>query len=118
LSDEQVWAEVERRRSGSTAPPKTIKQAEIETLLAAEESLGEDAPTDADFFARRMPAREMAQLPKVERVVKLHRLREVVALVGFTRFEPATTDVDGDSTSPTTSRRSASCTAPRVMGAC
>jgi hypothetical protein len=31
-------------------------------------------------------------LNRIERVVLVHRLREVMALVGFTRFEPAGTD--------------------------
>jgi hypothetical protein len=33
---------------------------------------------------------------KIERVVLLHRLREVVALTGFTRFEPLTVDENGE----------------------
>ncbi len=32
----------------------------------------------------------------IERIVLAHRLREVVAQLGFTRFEAVGTDVDGD----------------------
>ena len=32
----------------------------------------------------------------IERVVLVHRLREVVAEVGFTRFEAAAPDADGE----------------------
>jgi hypothetical protein len=32
----------------------------------------------------------------VERVVLVHRLREVVAQVGFTRFEAAAPDIQGE----------------------
>jgi hypothetical protein len=35
-------------------------------------------------------------MEKVERVVLVHRLREVVAQLGFTRFEAVGTDIDGD----------------------
>jgi hypothetical protein len=35
-------------------------------------------------------------LNRIERVVLVHRLREVMALVGFTRFEPAGTDEKGE----------------------
>ena len=32
----------------------------------------------------------------ISRVVKVHRLREVIAQVGFTRFESAVPDVNGE----------------------
>ena len=32
----------------------------------------------------------------IERVVLVHRLREVIAQVGFTRFEAATPDIEGE----------------------
>lgn len=32
----------------------------------------------------------------IERVVLVHRLREVIAQVGFTRFEPASPDIEGE----------------------
>jgi len=32
----------------------------------------------------------------IQRVVLVHRLREVVALLGFTRIEPATKDISGE----------------------
>ena len=32
----------------------------------------------------------------IERVVLVHRLREVVAQLGFTRFEPAAPDIEGE----------------------
>jgi hypothetical protein len=35
---------------------------------------------------------------KVDRVVLVHRLREVMVQVGFTRFEPAVADIDGELT--------------------
>lgn len=99
LTDEEVWAELERRRSPVAAASKGIKQAEIETMLVQQESVGEDIP-GGDFYAR---ARALEGIPgwladKVERVVLVHRLREVTAQVGFTRFEPPVPDVDGELT--------------------
>jgi len=97
LSDEEVWAELERRRSPVPAMTKGIKQAEIETLLVQQESVGEDIP-GGDFYARARPLEDMPGwlTDKVERVVLVHRLREVTAQVGFTRFEPPVPDIDGE----------------------
>ena len=52
------------------------------------EAAHEEEPED-DFFAR---TRALDELPKIlegrlERVVLVHKLREVVAQIGFTRFE-------------------------------
>lgn len=97
FSDEVVLAEIHRRKTGVGSPDKSIKQAEIETLLAQKESVGEDAP-EGDFYATALPlpAERDGAMRKVERVVLVHRLREVTAQVGFTRFEAATPDIDGE----------------------
>lgn len=97
-SDATVWAEVERRKGGGKKKqPKSIKQAEIETLLAAPMTLGEDQP-DGDYYAR---ARNLSDLPtelreRIDGIVLVHKLREVIAQVGFTRFESAMPDIDGE----------------------
>ncbi len=46
------------------------------------------APADA--------ARRSARLDAVETVIQVHRLREVLALAGFTRLEPVMPNVDGE----------------------
>lgn len=97
FSDEAVWAEIQRRQSGLSENPKTIKQVEIETLLSCREELGKDVP-EGDFFAR---ARKLESLnpflsSRIERIVLVHRLREVMAQVGFTRFEAAMPDIEGE----------------------
>ncbi len=97
LADGAVWAEIKRRKSGRAVEPKGIKQAEIETLLSSRTTIGEDKP-DGDFYAR---ARGLDALPaylstRLERIVLVHRLREVVALVGFTRFQAPTSQVDDE----------------------
>lgn len=97
ISPAAVWSEVERRRDGRPETRKSIKRVEIETLLASGDELGEDV-ADGDFYARRLPLPSPARGPMrvIDRVVLVHRLREVMAQIGFTRFEPAVPDVDGE----------------------
>ncbi len=95
--DAEIWAEIQRRKAGF-AEVKKIKEAEIECLLACPPESEIDRPDDETFFARR---RELPKLlpilaGKLDRVVLVHRLREVTAQLGFTRFEAAVTDVDGE----------------------
>ena len=95
--DAVVWADIQRRKRGAPAETRSIKQAEYETLMASLDSMGEDVP-GGDFYAR---ARSLDGLPaefegRLDRVVLVHRLREVVAQVGFTRFESALPDIDGE----------------------
>ncbi|MDP2957606.1 MAG: DUF1998 domain-containing protein, partial [Longimicrobiales bacterium] len=58
---------------------------------------GEDVP-HGDFYARRRPLDVLPPLlsGRLNRVVLVHRLREVMAQIGFTRFEPAVPDIDGE----------------------
>jgi hypothetical protein len=93
----RVQATLGGRKGPIVASSKGIKQAEVETLLASQDEVGEDAP-QSDFYARRLPlpGGGAGVLKSVERVVLVHRLREVIAQVGFTRFEPATPDIEGE----------------------
>ena len=96
ITDEEVWAELEQRRGG-LSEETPVKQAELEVLAAAQEELGEDRP-DGVFYARALAGDQWrrAWTAAVERVVLAHRLREVVALAGFTRFEPPALDDQGE----------------------
>lgn len=96
FDDAAVWAEVQRRRGNLEAPRRSIKQAEIETLLSASE-LGADR-LEGDFYAAARPLDDLPAIlePLVERIVLVHRLREVTAQVGFTRFEAQMPDIDGE----------------------
>ncbi len=56
-------------------------------------------PVDPNFHARRLPDRAWRHSERcdgIEAVIQLHRLREVLALVGFTRFEAVTPDINGE----------------------
>ncbi len=96
-SDDAIWADVQRRQAGAAPAEKSIKQIELETLLSQKDTLGDDQP-DGDFYARRHP---LGPLPrpaqgKLDRLVLVHRLREVSAQIGFTRFEAMMPDIDGE----------------------
>jgi len=97
-ADEEVFAEIQLRRGDVKGPStKSVKQVEWETLSATREEIGEDRP-DGYFYARTLPTSEWdrAWMAGVERVVLVQRLREVVAQLGFTRFEPIAPDTEGE----------------------
>ncbi|MBD2036584.1 DUF1998 domain-containing protein [Leptolyngbya sp. FACHB-321] len=94
-----VWAEIQRRKSGLTAPEKSIKQVELEALLTCPEERGKEAPADDKVFqgyTRRLDTLEPKWQSTIDRIVLVHRLREVVALIGFTRFEAAMPNIEGE----------------------
>ncbi len=97
ISDAEAFEEISSRRDGRPRADKTVKLAELETLIASKAEVGEDKP-DGSFFARSLPRElwDRTWMDPIERVVLVHRLREVVAQVGFTRFEAAAPDTDGE----------------------
>lgn len=98
LSDEDAWAAINHVRAGDDDTTKrTVKEVEFEALSEAQEELGSDVP-DGYFFARSLPSAhwEAPWMQAIERVVLVHRLREVIAQVGFTRFEAAGPDIQGE----------------------
>ncbi len=98
FSDDEVLTAIREIKNGRGAE-KPVKQVEIEALLAAPEGFGDDVPVDPDFHARRLPEhiwRRSSRSGGTASVVQLHRLREVVALVGFTRLESVSPDVNGE----------------------
>jgi hypothetical protein len=97
LSDEEVSAEVQSRKAGSPKTDKSVKVAELETIITAKEEIGEDRP-EGIFYARSLPPSVWGRpwTKPITRIVLVQRLREVVAQVGFTRFEAAGADVEGE----------------------
>lgn len=96
--DEDVLDAIRRIRDGS-ASDRPLKLVELDAILACPEGFGDDEPIDPDFHARRLPEsiwRKSRITDPVENVIQLHRLREVAALAGFTRFEAVTPDIDGE----------------------
>jgi hypothetical protein len=97
LEDAAVLAEIKRRRTRAQKPWKPIKQAEIEMLFSAQEEIGDDIP-EGDSYARTLKSGSYPKWlsAKLSRVVRVDRLKEVVAQVGFTRFEAASPTIDGE----------------------
>lgn len=94
--DEAVFARVQQLGAGgvaATAPDPRV--AEFELLASGRELIGEDGP-DALLHAATLPRSawdktdaDARLLAGIEALVAVHRLREVVCLYGFTRFEPS-----------------------------
>ena len=85
-----------KRGHGGERP---VKQVELEALLRAPEGFADDVPIDPDFHARRLPDaawRRTDRSAGIASVVQLHRLREVLALIGFTRLEAVMPDIHGE----------------------
>lgn len=96
FTPQQIMSAISRA-SGAAEDDRPVKEVEFEALADAKEELGSDRP-EGDFFARALPkqAWNVPLMSAVERVVLVHRLREVVAQVGFTRFEAAGPDIQGE----------------------
>ena len=99
FDEDKVMTTIEAIKAGGCVFEPPVKQAELEAILAAPEGYGEDAPLDPDFHVRRLPDhawRHGSDLDAIESVYQLHRLREVMVLVGFSRFEAIMPDIDGE----------------------
>ena len=98
IVDTEILASVGRVALGvAQFADRPVKEVEIEAFTDAAEEMGSDHPSD-DFFARNLPRTlwEAPWMTPIQRVVLVHRLREVVAQVGFTRFESQGADIAGE----------------------
>lgn len=106
FTDEQTYQAIEAKRTGGADTSKTVKQAEFEVLAAVTKETAAET-LDQKFTARLLPKARWvtSETPKsladainekVERVVLVDRLRDVVAQVGFTRFEAVSADTEGE----------------------
>src|SRR5581483_5495068 len=98
FADDEVLAAIQARKVGPGSE-HPLKEVELEALLAAPEGFGDDVPIEPDFHARRLPERTWRRSRRADgiaAVIQLHRLREVMALIGFTRLEAAMPDIHGE----------------------
>jgi hypothetical protein len=98
FTDDEVLAAIDTVKHGGQ-DDRPVKLVELDALVGAPEGFGDDVPVDPDFHARRLPDhawRRAAPFAAVEAVTQLHRLREVLALIGFTRLEAVTADFNGE----------------------
>lgn len=98
FSDKEVLDVISELKDGKRHE-RPVKLVELEALLAAPEGFGDDVPVDLNFHARRLPDavwRHSDRCKDISSVIQLHRLREVLVLVGFTRLEAVTPDINGE----------------------
>ena len=97
-SDDQLWTAIQRFKEEDRGS-SPVKEAELEAILKAPTEYMQELPPSEDFLARKLPEsmwRHGSSCDGVEAVIQLHRLREVMALRGFTRFEAPTPDIHGE----------------------
>jgi hypothetical protein len=96
---DNVLEAIKRAKHG-VAETKPVKHVELDAILSVPEGFGDDVPIDQNFHARRLPEHIWRNRPElsehIEAVIQVHRLREVLALVGFTRFEAYAPDINGE----------------------
>jgi hypothetical protein len=98
IPDAEVLASVARIAAGvAQFVERPVKEVEYEAFTEAQEELGSDQP-DGDFFARNLPKKDWSApwMQGITHVVLVHRLREVIAQVAFTRFESLSADINGE----------------------
>lgn len=94
--DAEVWKAIVAIREGKAVEREPLRTAEFKSLCGQpREKVGElPPPPGQDFFARHVA---VEGLPRgVKQVVLAHRLRLVSVLVGFTRLEAPTADLQGE----------------------
>lgn len=98
FKDEEVLAAIREIKLGKGSD-RPVKQVESDALLSVPEGYGDDIPIDPNFHARRLPEqvwRKTDRFAGIASVIQLHRLREVMAVIGFTRLEAVTPDINGE----------------------
>lgn len=96
VPDDVVLTVVKALQEGKPASSGPLRTAEFKQFVGSKPEVGGDLPKPReDFFAR--VAKIKGGLPAgVARVVVAHKLREVVAQIGFTRLEPVSADLQGE----------------------
>ena len=98
--DQRFGAWAQRQKSGGESVDIPVKTAEFEVLDKGDPHIGEDDPRSK--FHAETPERSAWDpggdrgLAAIDKLVLVHRLREVVSLLGFTRFEATSPDKDGE----------------------
>ncbi|MCY4673801.1 MAG: DUF1998 domain-containing protein [Bacteroidetes bacterium] len=100
IVDKDVLDEFRRQKGGGDQGNLPVKPAEFDVLNNGRDFIGENDPRSR-FYAETLPrerwdSKNNQLVSSIEKLVLVHRLREVVALLGFTRFEATTPDKDGE----------------------
>lgn len=99
FTDDDILEAVDRSAAAASADARSVKDVEFDAMAQSKPEIGSDRP-DGNFYARSLDRSQWDKpwMKDIERVVLVHRLREVTALIGFTRLEPSTVDIDGELT--------------------
>jgi len=98
FDDDEVMQAISAWRAGQDGvPQRKIKEAEFELLSCGQATIGKNEHSSV-FYAEEYPRDHWkTDLTKdLQRVLVVHRLREVTALVGYTRFDYISPDIDGE----------------------
>lgn len=94
-----IFQALEAIRGGEDAPekPEALKRQELRALVGPIEGLRRGKGSSR-FEAELLDlaAKPVSFRQRIHRVLKVHQLREVMALLGFTRLEPVVSQIDGD----------------------
>lgn len=86
------------KKTGKNPQAASLKDAEFETLFSSEDEIGKDWP-EGNFYSKAIKRENWGKndlMDNFSRLVLIHRLREVRALVGFTRIDKLNLGIDGD----------------------
>ena len=100
IADDEVMREYRRQQNPETSKKLPVKTAEIQILDKGDRHIGENE-VHSRFYAETLTRADWDPghdplLAAVDKLVLVHRLREVVALTGFTRLEAMSPDKDGE----------------------
>ncbi len=100
IADKDVMNEYHRQKGGEESKDITVKAAEFDVLSSGKEVIGQNK-SRAKFYAQTLSreswdSTQYQFTSAIDKLVLVHRLREVVALLGFTRFEATTPNKDGE----------------------
>ena len=91
---DELWDMILRKRSGELDKDVPIRQAEWQEIMMADPGSAHDMPPKGErWWPRRLEGVDLP--PFLDRVVLIHSLREVRALIGFTRLEGFQTGPEG-----------------------
>ena len=94
-----IFQALEAVRGGEAAPEKSeaLKRQELRALVGPIDGL-QRGTGSSRFEAEQLDLKDKPAWfqQRVNRVLKVHQLREVMALLGFTRLEPVVSQIDGD----------------------
>jgi hypothetical protein len=96
---ESVLQAILRKKNGEDILGEmNVKEVEFLALSSAPQEMPSEIPA-GDFFARELQQKTYSGFDSrryFEKIVAVHALREVIALLGFTRLEPLSKNVDGE----------------------